>query len=149
MILNNDEKKILKELIEIKDGYSVDRCTKIDINTTPDIDADFHEENKSKCDILGLASVNIDETLKIINKSREKNNLEPITLEDISLMDISTYKCIKDPQLDIFRMESNGTKSMLNEVYAEIFSKSNNISKEDLMDNLILPISYDLRKRSY
>ena len=68
-----------------------------------------------KFDFLGLRTLTIiDWALKTINKTRAKDNLEPILIEEVPLDDAASYKLLKECKTTaVFQLESRGMKDLI------------------------------------
>jgi len=77
-----------------------------------------------KFDFLGLRTLTIiDNTLKTVNRFREKNAQPPMTLDDIDLSDKKTFKLIQACRTTaVFQLESIGMKDVIKKLQPDNFN---------------------------
>jgi DNA polymerase-3 subunit alpha len=73
-------------------------------------------------DFLGLRNLSvIAGALRAINKKRKKQNLEPITMDDIPITDPYAYRHIQSGKtVGVFQLESGGMTNLVSETYMDI-----------------------------
>ncbi|BAC24525.1 dnaE [Wigglesworthia glossinidia endosymbiont of Glossina brevipalpis] len=76
-----------------------------------------------KFDFLGLRTLTIiDWTVKIINKKREKNNLDLIDISKIPLNDIKSFELLKKSKtISVFQLESKGIRDLIKRLQPDCF----------------------------
>uniref|UniRef100_A0A1A9Z1F1 DNA-directed DNA polymerase n=1 Tax=Glossina pallidipes TaxID=7398 RepID=A0A1A9Z1F1_GLOPL len=84
---------------------------------------DIEKVGLVKFDFLGLRTLTIiDWTVKIINRKKLANNLEPIKIIDISLNDIQSFNMLKKAKTTaIFQLESKGIRELIKRLKPDCF----------------------------
>uniref|UniRef100_A0A1A9UKC6 Small ribosomal subunit protein uS2c n=1 Tax=Glossina austeni TaxID=7395 RepID=A0A1A9UKC6_GLOAU len=84
---------------------------------------DIEKVGLVKFDFLGLRTLTIiDWTVKIINKKRTFNNLEPINISNILLNDTQSFNVLKRAQtIAVFQLESKGIRELIKRLQPDCF----------------------------
>ena len=76
-----------------------------------------------KFDFLGLRNLTIiDWALKSVNRQRQGEDLDPVTLDDLPLDDVDTFKLLQKAHTTaVFQLESRGMKDLLRKLVPDSF----------------------------
>jgi len=76
-----------------------------------------------KFDFLGLRNLTIiDWALKSVNRQRQDEDLDPVTLDDLPLDDVDTFKLLQKAHTTaVFQLESRGMKDLLRKLVPDSF----------------------------